>query len=70
MKSLIVILIIALATVGPSMVIAAGGLASKAALGRNPSGSSKIMTAMILALIFSEFVAVIALLVVFQVFSP
>lgn len=70
MKSLIVIIIIALATIGPSIVIAFGGFASKVALGRNPSGASKIMTAMILALIFSEFVAVIALLVVFQVFSP
>lgn len=70
MKNLIVILIMLLGTVGPSIVIAAVGFASIMALGRNPSSSPKIMLAMIIALIFAEAIAVIALLVVFQVFTP
>lgn len=70
MKDLIVIIIIALATIGPSLVIAAVGFASITALGRNPSASPKIMLAMVLALIFAEAIAVIALLVVFQIFTP
>ena len=70
MKDLIVIIIIALATIGPSLVIAAVGFSSITALGRNPSASPKIMLAMIIALIFAEAIAVIALLVVFQVFTP
>lgn len=70
MKNLIVIIIMALGTLGPSVVIAAVGFASITALGRNPSAAPKIMLAMILALIFAEAIAVIALLVVFQTFAP
>lgn len=70
MKNLIVIIIMLLGTIGPSIVIAAVGFASIMALGRNPSSSPKIMLAMIVALIFAEAIAVIALLVVFQVFTP
>ena len=70
MKNLITILIMLIATIGPSLVIAAVGFASITALGRNPSSSPKIMLAMIISLIFAEAIAVIALLVVFQVFTP
>lgn len=70
MKDLVVILILALGTIGPSIVIAAVGFASITSLGRNPSSAPKIMLAMIIALIFAEAIAVIALLVVFQVFTP
>ncbi len=70
MKSLITILIMMIATIGPSIVIAAVGYASIMALGRNPSSSPKIMLAMIVSLIFAEAIAVIALLVVFQMFTP
>ena len=70
MKNLIVIIIMALGTIGPSIVIAAVGFASIMALGRNPSSAPKIMLAMIIALIFAEAIAVIALLVTFQVFTP
>jgi F-type H+-transporting ATPase subunit c len=70
MKSLITVLIMLIATLGPSLVIAAVGYASIMALGRNPSSSPKIMLAMIISLIFAEAIAVIALLVVFQLFTP
>ena len=70
MKNLVVIIIMALGTIGPSIVIAAVGFASIMALGRNPSSSPKIMLAMIIALIFAEAIAIIALLVAFQLFTP
>ena len=70
MKNMIIILVMALGTIGPSIVIAAVGYASIMALGRNPSSSPKIMLAMIIALIFAEAIAVIALLVSFQIFTP
>lgn len=70
MKSLIVVLIVVAAVLGPSIVIAAVGFASIMALGRNPSSSPKIMLAMIIALIFAEAIALIALIISFQMFSP
>ena len=70
MKNIITILIMMIATIGPSLVIAAVGFASIMALGRNPSASPKIMLSMIVALVFAEAIAVIALLVVFQFFTP
>jgi len=54
---------------GPSAVIAAIGYASIRALGRNPSAAPKILLAMIIALIFAESIAVVALLVLFQLFG-
>ncbi len=69
MKNLIVIAIVAISTLGPSMVIAAVGYSSIMALGRNPSSAPKIMLAMIIALIFAEAIAIIALLVSFQMFT-
>lgn len=70
MKDFIVIAIVAIATLGPSIVIAAVGYSSIMALGRNPSSAPKIMLAMIVALIFAEAIAIIALLVSFQMFTP
>jgi len=68
MKNLTIILILILGTLGPSFVIAAVGYASIQALGRNPSAAPKIQLSMILAFIFAEAIAVIALLVIFHLF--
>jgi len=68
MKNLTIILILILSTLGPSFVIAAVGYASIQALGRNPSAAPKIQLSMILAFIFAEAIAVIALLVIFHLF--
>jgi F0F1-type ATP synthase membrane subunit c/vacuolar-type H+-ATPase subunit K len=68
--SLEVVLIFAIAILGPSLIIAAGGHASIQALGRNPSAASKIFTAMIVLLVFGAAIAVIALLVLFQLYAP
>ena len=70
MKSIVTVIIVGLAVLGPSIVIAAVGFASIMALGRNPSSSPKIMLAMIVALIFAEAIALVALLVSFQMFTP
>jgi len=67
--ALVIFLVIVVIIIGPSAVIAAIGHASIRALGRNPSAAPKILSAMIIALIFAESIAVIALLVLFQLFG-
>ncbi|MEI8349084.1 MAG: hypothetical protein WCI77_02925 [Candidatus Omnitrophota bacterium] len=69
MKNVIIILVMFVTILGPSAVIATIGFASIRALGRNPSAAPKILLAMIIALIFAESIAVIALLVLFQLFG-
>ena len=63
------ILIFGLCMLGPCAVFAASSYASITALGRNPASAPKIFTAMILAMVFSEALALIAILVVFQLFA-
>ncbi len=67
--SLIIFLVMFVTIIGPSAVIACIGYASIRALGRNPSAAPKILQAMIIALVFSEAIAVIALLILFQIFG-
>lgn len=69
-RGLEVVLIFAVAVLGPSMILAAGGYASIQALGRNPSAAPKIFTAMIILLLFGAAISVIALLVLFQLYAP
>lgn len=63
MKMLAAALAIGLGALGPGLGI--GILASKAmeAIGRNPEAASKIQTAMILAIVFTEAIAIYALVV-------
>jgi F0F1-type ATP synthase membrane subunit c/vacuolar-type H+-ATPase subunit K len=53
----------------PCLVFAASAFASIQSLGRNPSAAPKIFTAMIIALAFSEALAFVCLLIVFQLFD-
>jgi F0F1-type ATP synthase membrane subunit c/vacuolar-type H+-ATPase subunit K len=69
MDSFIIFLVMFVTIIGPSSVIASIGYASIKALGRNPSAAPKILQAMIIALVFSEAIAVIALLILFQLFG-
>jgi F-type H+-transporting ATPase subunit c len=69
MQNAIIILVMFATILGPSIVIAALGHASIRALGRNPSSAPKILIAMIISLVFAEAIAVIALLVMFQLFG-
>lgn len=65
-----VVLIFMIAIMGPALILAAGGYASIQALGRNPSAAPKIFTAMIILLLFGASISVIALLVLFQLYTP
>jgi F-type H+-transporting ATPase subunit c len=58
-----------LSTLGPAVVIGLVGSAAVKAVGRNPSASARILLAMIVAFIFAEAIAVIALLMVFNLFK-
>jgi len=58
-----------LTTLGPAAVIGLVGYAAIKAVGRNPSASTRILTAMIIAFLFAEAIAVMALLMVFNLFK-
>lgn len=68
MKILTIILMLTLSTLGPSIVIAVIGYGAVKALGRNPSAASKIFLSMMFAFTFAEAIAIIALLVVYNLF--
>jgi F-type H+-transporting ATPase subunit c len=68
MMHLTIALIMFLSTLGPALVIAMVGKAAVLALGRNPSAAPKIMMSMITAFIFAEAIAIVALLVVYNLF--
>jgi F-type H+-transporting ATPase subunit c len=57
-----------LSTLGPAVVVGIVGYAAVRAVGRNPSAAAKILIAMITAFIFAEAIAILALLVVFNLF--
>ncbi|MFZ5802158.1 MAG: ATP synthase F0 subunit C [Candidatus Omnitrophota bacterium] len=57
------------AVLGPAIVIAVIGFATIKALGRNPSAAPKIYLGVILMLVFAEATSIIALMIVFQLFS-
>jgi F-type H+-transporting ATPase subunit c len=68
-RNLALSLIFSLMIIGPSFVFAAAAYASIQALGRNPFAAPKIMTAMMMTLIFTEAIAIISFLVVWQLFA-
>lgn len=69
-RNLALIIIFGLCILGPCAVFAASSFASISALGRNPSAAPKIFTAMIIALVFAQALAIVAMLIVFQLFTP
>ncbi len=69
MEGFIIFLVMLVVIVGPSGVIATIGYASIRALGRNPSAATKILQAMIISLVFAQSIAIIALLILFQLFG-
>ena len=68
-ETFIIIAIMFVAVIGPSVVIALVGQSVIKALARNPSAASKIFTGMVVLLVFVEAIAIVALLVIFQLFS-
>ena len=70
MQNLVIIIVMFIAVIGPSIVIAVVGAATIKALGRNPSAAPKIYLGVILMLVFAEATSIVALLIVFQIFVP
>jgi F0F1-type ATP synthase membrane subunit c/vacuolar-type H+-ATPase subunit K len=68
-RNIALIIIFGLCILGPCAVFAASSFASINALGRNPSSAPKIFTAMIIALVFAESLAIMVMLIVFQLLS-
>ena len=68
-RNIALLLIFSLCIILPCWVFASCGKASISALGRNPSSAPRIFTAMIIVLIFAEAAAIIAMLIVFQLFG-
>ena len=69
-RNIALTLIFGACIMGPCMVFAASSFASIIALGRNPSAAPKVFTALILGLVFEQTLAIVAILVVFQLYLP
>jgi F0F1-type ATP synthase membrane subunit c/vacuolar-type H+-ATPase subunit K len=69
MNQVAIILLMFLSTAGPSAVIAFVGFASVRSLARNPGASPTIFLAMIIAFVFAEAIAILALLIIYNLFS-
>lgn len=69
MFNLTIVLIMLLSTIGPAIVIGVVGYAAVKAVGRNPSAAARILLSMIIAFIFAEAVAVLSLLMVYNLFK-
>lgn len=68
-RNIMVIIIFFFCILGPCAVFALASSASINALGRNPSSAPKIFTAMVITLVFAMALAVIAMLIAFQLLS-
>jgi len=68
-ETFIIIGLMFVAVMGPAVVIAVIGHAVIKALARNPSAAAKIFMGMVVMLIFVESIAIVAILVIFQLFS-
>ena len=68
-ETFIIISIMFVAVMGPAVVIALVGQSVIKALARNPSAASKIFMGLIILLLFIESIAIVAILVIFQLFS-
>jgi len=69
MRNITIILMMLLSTLGPAIVIGFIGYSAVKAVGRNPAASPRILLAMIVAFLFAEAIAVMALLMVFNLFK-
>lgn len=68
-ETFIILLIMIIATMGPSIVAMFLGKAVVKALARNPSAASKYFFGMAAVLVCVEAIAIMALLIIFQLFS-
>ena len=68
-ETFLILTVMFIAVMGPSVVIAVLGYAVIKALSRNPSAASKIFMGMAIMLVFVEAISIIAILIIFQLFS-
>ena len=68
-ETFVIMTVMFIAVMGPSVVISVLGYAVIKALSRNPSASPKIFMGMAIMIIFSEAISIVAILVIFQMFS-
>ena len=68
-ETLIIISVMFVAVMGPALVIALVGQSVIKALARNPSAASKIFMGLVILLLFIESIAIVAILVIFQLFT-
>ena len=68
-ETFLILTVMFIAVLGPSIVIGVLGYAVIKALSRNPSAASKIFMGMAIMLIFVEAISIVAILVIFQLFS-
>jgi len=69
MSNLIILLLMFLSTAGPAAVITFVGYTAVKSVARNPSASPKIFIAMSLVFVFAEAIAVLALLIIYNLFN-
>ncbi len=69
MQNLTIALVMFLSTLGPALVIGVVGFGAVKAVGRNPSASPRILLSMIIAFIFAEAIAIMALLMIYNLFK-
>ena len=68
-ETFIIIAVMFIAVMAPSVVIAILGHAIIKGLARNPSSASKMFLGMVVMLIFVEAIAILGILVIFQLFA-
>ena len=68
-RYLTIALVMFLSTLGPSIIIASVGYAAVRSLGRNPAAAPRIMLALTMAFLFAEGIAVIALIIIYNLFK-
>ncbi|HAH21294.1 MAG: hypothetical protein A2Y00_02325 [Omnitrophica WOR_2 bacterium GWF2_43_52] len=68
-RNLALLILFSFCILGPCAVFWGCGKASISALGRNPSSSPRIFTAMIIVLVFAQAAAIIIMLAAFLLFS-
>lgn len=69
MRNATIVLIMILSSIGPALVIGFVGYGAVKAVGRNPSASPRILLAMTFAFLFAESIAVISLLMAYNLFK-
>jgi F0F1-type ATP synthase membrane subunit c/vacuolar-type H+-ATPase subunit K len=68
-RNISLVIVFGMCILGPSLALGLLGAASITALGRNPSAAPKILTTMTFALISVMVIAIVAFLIVWQLFS-